>query len=679
MPPGPTPARERSVALLDRLLLACLTAWAAASLLPLGAWTGMAPVSYYAESWRLWGGTLLLASLSSVLAIVLSGGRVGAHVRGLLALALRPGRASFLLVLGALAALESAVMADRYFARNPPLIDVWVQSFQAKIFLSGALAAPAPRSLPHFALLHTLVTDVGWFSQYPPIHPALLAVGMALGATWLVTPLLSALLPAAAYLLARRTGDERVARLAAALGLLSPFVIAMSASGMNHLPAALCVAIGLWTVPDLARGRPSAGLVFGAVTGLLAGLRPLDAGVLAAVGGAALLGQRGPGAFAAAGLAGVAALCPTLLFNAATTGNPLRFGYAALYGASLDLGFHAGPWGAALTPLRGLGFTALDAHQLNVYLLEWPLPVTLLIAAGGWLRGGRLDAALRGAAAYLLALVGLLFFYFHRDTLFGPRFLFSAVPAVLVLLSAALVALADARQPLRWRGIAMGDLNLVLLVTTALLAATLLAPRRLASYSLVGTALARHPDEDAAAVGLGRAVVLVPDGWGSRLIVRMWAAGIPMAESDRLYHAFDACTLEELLSTADDQRLDGTRLAARLHEATASATPGLSVPGTTSDPYLRLPADRNLTPRCAEELARDARGTLPFAAFAHLNVPALDGPIVWAREMGRPDGALRELYPDRPIYRYAVTSEGTPTFIPLEPSADPIASAAGAR
>jgi hypothetical protein len=110
------------------------------------------------------------------------------------------------------------------------------------------------------------------------------------------------------------------------------------------------------------------------------------------------------------------------------------------------------------------------------------------------------------------------------------------------------------------------------------------------------------------------------------------------------------------------------RLGVRLHAAMRIATPGIPVAGTTPDPYLRLPADRNLTPRCAEELARDARGTFPFAAFAYLNAPALDGTIVWARELGRLDGVLRELYADRPIYRYGVTAEGTPSFTRLGPS-----------
>src|SRR5262249_29856721 len=155
------------------------------------------------------------------------------------------------------------------------------------------------------------------------------------------------------------------------LALISPFVAAMAGSGMNHVPAAACVALGLSAVPGLARGRGRAGVLFGAATGLLLGLRPLDALVLAAIGGGAiaagLLSRQSAAPLVGAGVVGLLAVLPTLVFNAATTGNPLRFGYVALYGDSLALGFHPGPWGAALTPRRALGFTGLDAHQLNVY------------------------------------------------------------------------------------------------------------------------------------------------------------------------------------------------------------------------------------------------------------------------------------------------------------------------
>ena len=661
---------------LDRGLLVLLSLWAVASILPVGAWTGVAAPGYYGASVRLWWWTLLVATLATVLLLVVSAGRVARWLRALLARALASSPRAFLAVAGGLASLEAVATSWLVFDRTSPLIDGWVQELQARIFLSGRLVAPAPFSPAHFATLFMPITDRGWFSQYPPLHAGLLAVGAGLGASWLVTPLLAAALPAAVYRLARPSGDERVARLAAVLVLLSPFLIAMNGSAMNHLPAALCVTLGLWAATDARRGPVRAGALFGAMVGLIFGLRPPDAMVLAGVGGmvlaltAARAGlRRLVAAFAVAAAAGLATLAPTLVYNAATTGDPLTFTYAAIWGDLLGFA-QTVPWGQRLTAARAIGNTAVDAHQLNVYLLEWPVPATALIALGLMLGGGRLPPNLRACAAYLLGMVALLFFYFHRDTLFGPRLLFSAMPPLLVLLAAALVRIVDWRRALGWRALTAGDVALVALTVTALLAAAALAPRRLASYRTAGTAVALHPEEDARSAGITHAVVVIPDGWGSRLIVRLWAAGIPMRDSTRIYDAFDACTLEERLGEAERERWNGAELRARLDAELASADAGRPVRGLTRDPSLRLPETSRLTPRCAEEIRRDQRGTLQFAPYVHLNTPTLDGDIVWARELGAGDAVLAQRYPGRPLYRYVgPTGDGRPSFMPVSPAA----------
>jgi hypothetical protein len=651
---------------VDRSLAWLLGLWAVLSLLPVGAWAGLAPLDYFAAAWGLWLRTLLVVVLATVLLLVLSRGGAPAGVRRLLTWSVGVRRPVFLLGLGLGAALEAVLVAVLCFDRGAESVDAWIQLFQARVFLSGALVAPPPPSIGHFATLHALITPRGWCSQYPPLHAALLAVGLAAGQPWLVTPVLAALLPPAVYLLGRRTGDERVARLAAALVLLSPFVVAIDASAMNHLPAALAAAVGLWALPDLAAGSARAGLVCGAAAGVLLGLRPLEGALLGGLGGLALLGalRRGVGwgAVAATALAGVVTVAPTLVYNAVTTGSPLTYTYSALWGSGLRLGLeHDVPWGHPLTFLRALAYTATDAHQLDVYLLEWPVPVTVLAAAGLWLARGRVAVGLRPVAAWVLALAGALFFYFHRDVLYGPRFLFSAVPAVLVLVAAGLVGLADVRRPLGWRGIAVGDAAVLAVAVIALLSATTLGPRRLASYATVGTALALHPDEDARRAGITHAVVLIPDGWGTRLIVRMWAAGLSALDSERLYKAFDACGLEERLAAAELAGDRGDALAARLGADAVTADPGQTAPGVTRDPLLRLPSDHRLTPRCAAEITRDQQGTLQFAPYLYLDAPTLDGDVVWARELGEADAALRRLYPDRAFYRYA-----PPSFTRLE-------------
>ena len=661
---------------MDRALGGLFVVWAGLACLPLGAWTGVAPTGPHAEVWGLWARMLALVGLVTTLVVILAGARAGAALRGAGRAVLRVPLPIFLVALGVAAMLEAAAVALWCFDRMPPLIDAWVQYFQARVLLGGTWVAPPAPSPAHFGTLFAPITADAWFGQYPPIHPALLAVGMALGAPWLVTPVLAGFLPAAVYALGAGSGDARIGRLAALLVLVSPFVIAIDASAMNHLPAALLVTIGLAVLGAVAAGRVGAGLALGAAVGLLLGLRPLDGAILAVIGAIAVLaGLRARGGVTtglAVAVAGLATLAPTLLYNRATTGSFFTFTYAVVQGTLLGLEQEV-PWGTTLTAVRALGLTALDGHQLNVYLLEWPLPVTVLAALGVWAARGGAPAAVRASAAYVLGLVGALFFYFHRDTLFGPRLLFSAVPPLLVLTAAGLVALVDVRRRLGACGLALGDVAAVGLAATALLAATTLVPPRLASHRTIGSPVALHPEEDARRAGIERALVLIPDGLGSRLIVRMWAAGVPMTATAALYKRADACRLGDAIATVSR----GPDFQARLDQALQGASPGRRVAGATPDPMLRLPDDGKPSERCAAEIARDRRGTLQFAPYLYLNAPTLDGAIVWARELGGDDDtALARRYPDRPVYRYrGPRRDGTSPFELLaEPTTNAVAS-----
>jgi hypothetical protein len=502
-----------------------------------------------------------------------------------------------------------------------------------------------------------------------------LAAGFALGAWWLLNPLFAALLVACAWRVARWCADEAAARLAVLLLCISPFVVAVSGSEMSHLPAA---ALGMAAAAAAVSVRPGrwwgGAALAGAALGAAAMFRPLDA-VAAAVPVALTLllaapGRRGVAVLAVTALAGAICSLPTLWYNRATTGRWLEFGYVYLWGPGHSPGFHPVPWGIPLTPLRAVGLTGLDLHQLNRYLFDAPFPILVLIALG--LVAGRRHLGPRDAVpvAGVVTLVGLLFFYWHRDWFYGPRFLFTAVPWVVILLARSLTALRRSGREI-YPGVTSGLATAFAGAVVLLFGLVAVTPGTVAAYGRATPVFDLHPDRAARRAGISHAVVVIPDGWGSRLIARMWALGVPPVRSTRLYAAIDACTLEQSLDVAalDASGAKRARLGATLDSLAALDRPGVRY-GVTQDSNLRLPADSTLPEACREELMRDASGFIEFSPFLYLNRPSLDGDIVWARDLGKWNTPLFARYPDRALYRFApLEPGGTPRFTPLERAA----------
>lgn len=655
-------------------LAGAMTALALLALVPVGAWWAGADPRYYATAWQAWAWGSAVGLGAAAVLLVLSKGRV---VRWMLALwragAAALGRMPFVvvaaLVLAAFAVLTTVIV----FAGNPRTVDGFADLFQARIFLAGRLWAFAPRGdlAANFATLHMIVGPTRWFSQYPPGQALVLAGGLALGAWWLLNPVFAIALVVGTYRVARWCCDETTARLAAVLLCLSPFVVTIAGSELSHLPAAALgmLAVAAATAAGGARWARGA-LAAGAALALMAAFRPLDAVAAAVpVGVVVLLSaptqRRRAAVLGLVAVAGAVLTVPILWYNSRTTGSWLQFGYTYLWGPDLALGFHPVLWGTALTPARAVALSGLDLHQLNMYLFDSPFPVLVLIAAGFVV--GRRRVLLRDMtpAAGVVALMSIFFFYWHRDVFYGPRFLFTAVPWFVVLAARSLVLLRRAgREP--YPGVTAGAVavyGFAAIMTLGLLTVT---PSRLREYHDATPVFNLHPDRDARRAGIGHALVVIPDGWGSRLIARMWSLGVAPRFSTRLYGSIDACTLEQALDGAALDASGRAHLLATLDSLAALGHPGVPT-AVTQDHNLRLPADGRLAPVCRSELARDSAGMLAFAPFLYLNRPSLDGDVVWARDLGRWNGPLFARYPDRALYRYAPRAAGEPpVFTPLE-------------
>jgi len=648
--------------------VALAAAW---SLIPAGAWWAGAPLEYYATAWQAWfWGTVVVGGGAAVVLVLTRGAAAARMLHAWRRLAARPPAAWFVAAVSVVLAGAALTMCLAVFAGNPRNVDGFAQLFQARIFLAGRLWVPPPPAgeIGNFATLHMIIGPDRWFSQYPPGQSLVLAAGLAAGAWWLLNPLLAFALVAGTYRTARWCAGETTARLAAVLLCLSPFVVAVSGSEMSHLPAAALGMLAAAGATAAGRDWRRAGLVAGALLGLVAAVRPLDA-VAAAAPAAVILVMAAPpprriAVLAVAGVAGVLLTLPFFWYNAHTTGSWHELGYTYLWGPNHSLGFHPVPWGIPLTPARAVGLTSIDLHQVDAYLFDAPFPILVLIAVAFVAARRRLEARDAVPVAGAAALVGLLFFYWHRDVFYGPRFLFTAVPWLVVLVARGLVLLRRTGREIL-PGVTSGHAAVFAFAAAMLLGLVTVTPGRLAAYRRATPVFDLHPDRDARRAGISHAVVVIPDGWGSRLIVRMWALGVPAPRSTRLYAAIDACTLEQALDRAQVGGPSGAALVARLDSLAALGRPGVRT-GATPDPNLRLEPAGTLAPACRGELARDSAGMLAFAPFLYLNRPSLDGDVVWARDLGPWNTALFARYPDRALYRYAPpTQGGAPVFTRL--------------
>jgi hypothetical protein len=414
---------------------------------------------------------LLFGSLGTFLLLVGLAPWFGALARPLLkcweiVMRLRP----VMLVTGAAVFVFLAANAISYFVFHhvPHIHDTVAQMFQARLFAQGKLYIPSPPLPQFFDVLH-IINNGRWYSQYPPGHPLILALGVLISAPWIINPVLGGLTVVVIYFLGKEIYDEATARLATVLAALSPFLVFMSSEFMNHSSALLFAALFLLffartskgtllgvVSPGTTQGRrtPAAigyPLLAGLALGMVMMIRPLTALMIAlpfALEAAyRFLGDPKRNLIRFGLVFAGGALMVALLFgyNYLTNGNPLLFGYVVKYGRGHEIGFGHSGWGEVHTVAKGIVNTSVDLNALNRFLFEFPIPslvfMALLFAAGGGRmkdEGGRMVGASSHKWDYLLVgtlimLVGAYFFYWWHGLLFGPRWEYEAFPALILL------------------------------------------------------------------------------------------------------------------------------------------------------------------------------------------------------------------------------------------------------
>lgn len=636
---------------------------------------------YPGEATAYWWRGSLLAGVVAMLAFV-GGDRLASASGALFARLNRVGTTAWAAAVGLVAFALSAAIAIAVFERGVTTTDELAQLWHARILLSGRLSLP-PDAHPEFFSLDTVVDAPQWFSQFPIGGPALQALGLLVKAPWLVNPVLMALTAIALYVFGRRAFGEGAGRLISATTALSPSLVIMSGTMMNH-PPVLClmawalVALVYWDQSASSSARLRSAAALGLLLGLMATIRPLDAMVAALVIGTFQLARvfvdrsRMPQLIVQC-LFGLLGFAPLLWANARTTGHPLRFAYELQWGRAHGLGFHVDPYGHVFTPREGIERAIAYVGELNMYVTAWPVPAVMLAIVALCLlrRPTRWDALL---LALFFAQVLAYAAYWGEGELLGPRFLYTALPTLIVLIARLPLLMAERTTGARRRGV------------MAFFAAAVFITWLIPGMPLNAIALARvaasarqnlrvdvaHAVESA---GVERALVFLREPFSARLTRRLWGVGASRPQTAQLLASHDACALLDTVRRLESQSVRDSMIAVPLLRASATFTNAAGALEST-DGILQFNGQSSFTAACKNEVDSDSTGG--FVAFG-LGLPlepistlgTVDGDIVFAADLGERNSLLRERFGDRPWYQLASARNAdgvrTTSLIPLRP------------
>ena len=366
-----------------------------------------------------------------------------------------------LLVAGASFAATLTVALVQFHG-EPHILDASAYYFQAKIFASGRLTAPAPSDLVAFQGPFMISGAGRWFAQYAPGTSAMLALGMIVGAPWIVEPLLGTLALWGVYRLGKLLYSGPTGLLALVLGALSGFYIYLAASYLSHAVALFFAVYCLLFFARFDKYRRGSDLALAIVFACALFLTRELSGLV--IGGAtaafvlfvnrrALVAERRRlllGALLAA-LALVVTANIYILYNAVLTGDPFTapraiFSPTDRYGFGQDVGFYG-----QHTLAAGLVILDQSLTALQTTLYGWPFYLTLALLPCAYLVRRRITRWDVFFGVMLVLLLALQVGYFYHGIYLGPRYLYEALPFLLLLTARGATGLAAASgRAARW-------------------------------------------------------------------------------------------------------------------------------------------------------------------------------------------------------------------------------------
>lgn len=540
-------------------------------------------------------------------------------------------------------------------AGRPLLIDEVGHILQARIFAQGRLWLEPPRHPEFFSALHIIDFGGRYYTHFPPGGPLLMLPAVVLGLPWIVGPIFGATSTTLFWGLARRIESRPAIALGASvLFAFAPFVAFLSGSHMNHVPVLTFLLVAMYALARQTadeHAHPGWAGLCGAALGLAATIRPLDAMAFALPAGIWMLWRtvRRPeriGELVAAGIAIALPVGGVLWYNAQTTGSPLLFPYELLWGKSHGLGFHRSPWGEAHTPARGLELINLYFLRLQTNLFEVAAPslVPPIVALAATRRVERFDRYLLWTAAVVCA----LYFAYWGDGIFlGSRFFLVLAPALVLWAARAPSALRE-----RWphaeslhRGVGFAMLSALVL------GMVMTIPFRALVYRNGFLSMRVDLQAMAERQGVRDAIIFVRESWGSQLIARMWALGVPRSETESVYRSVDACILDSAIEQLERSPVRDSAAYRALQPLMADSA--RLVKGTLSpDKTLRALPGTTYSAACTARVMDDRAGfTIGTSVLAQ--PPSSN---IFARDLHARDTLLLKQYPGRRLYLLRPTS-----------------------
>ena len=358
-------------------------------------------------------------------------------------------------VVGAIA-VAVAVVASVFILDHgdglPHVADEAAYLFQSRILASGRTHLDTPPVPDAFSFSYTpfiIDYDGRWASFYTFGHPLTLVPGSIVGLPWLIPGLVAAASALMLFAIGKRMFNAPTGVLAAALFATSPFALMQAGSWMSHNTAGMYLLATILALISF-KDRP---LVSGALAGMAFGMffntRPLSGIVLTVPLGMWMLSamipadQRLPQVKRIAGFAGgaLALFGAYLLYNWSITGSPFENGYQAGGDLGEALGF-----GGAHSVSDGINLVVFNLTALAETLNGWPGYIGLAFVLVPFV-AGRARAFEWFLIAGAVAFIASSTLFNSTGHVFGPRYVYEALPLLLLLTARGFDVLAGILVP----------------------------------------------------------------------------------------------------------------------------------------------------------------------------------------------------------------------------------------